>query len=200
MYAVKDLPANYQLLSSLNLSEKKVILWLNLAAIPLLFVYGYIFIYLINLQRSYSPFSTGIIGFFTSFSFWKLIVLLLSIIVMLILHELIHGIFFYIFTHQAPRFALKSGYAFAAAPGWYLPCSKYIFVGLSPLIIISFTSIVLCWVVFPLLIPYLLLIATFNAAGSLGDMIVIGWVLKQPAATYILDEGDIFFSFGPIRE
>ena len=200
MHAVKDLPTNYHLLSTLNLSEKKVILWLNLAAIPLLFVYGYIFIYLINLQRSYSPFITGIIGFFTSFSFWKLIVLLLSIIVMLILHELIHGIFFYMFTHQPPKFALKSGYAFAAAPGWYLPCSKYIFVGLSPLVIISFTSIFLCWVVFPFLIPYLLIIATFNAAGSLGDMIVIGWVLMQPAATYILDEGDKFFSFGPIRE
>ena len=54
--------------------------------------------------------------------------------------------------------------------------------------------------IFPALIPYLLLIATFNAAGSLGDLIVVGWVLKQPAATYILDEGDIFFSFGPVKE
>ena len=149
MQAVKDLPTNYHLLSTLNLSEKKVVIWLNLAAIPLLFVYGYIFFYLINLQRSYSPIISGIIGFFTSFSFWELIALLLSIILMLVLHELIHGIFFYLFTHQQPRFALKSGYAFAAAPGWYLPCSKYIFVGLSPFVIISFISIVLCWGDFP---------------------------------------------------
>jgi hypothetical protein len=198
--AVKDLPMNYHLLSTLNLSGKKVVIGLNLAAIPLLFVYGYIFIILINLQHTDSPFIAGINGIFASFSFWELIALLLSIIFMLILHELIHGIFFYLFTHQRPKFALKSGYAFAAAPGWYLPCVKYIIVGLSPFVIISFTSIVLCWVIFPVLIPYLLMIATFNAAGSLGDLIVVGWVLKQPFTTYILDEGDIFFSYGPVQE
>jgi hypothetical protein len=137
---------------------------------------------------------------FTSFSFWELIAILLSIIFMLILHELIHGIFFYLFTHQRPRFALKSGYAFAAAPGWYLPCSKYIIVGLSPILFITFVAIILCWVISPSLIPYLLLIATCNAAGSLGDLIVVGWVSKQSATTYILDEGDIFYSFGPLKE
>jgi hypothetical protein len=200
MQAVNDLPTNYHLLSTLNLSEKKVVIYLNLAAIPLLFIFGYIFIYLINLQRSYSPPTYEIMRLFTSFSFWELIAILLSIIFMLILHELIHGIFFYLFTHQRPRFALKSGYAFAAAPGWYLPCTKYIIVGLSPFVIISFVSIVFCWLIFPPLIPYLLLIATFNAAGSLGDLIVVGWVLKQPFATYILDEGDIFFSFGPVKQ
>jgi hypothetical protein len=200
MRAINDLPTNYHLLSTLNLSEKKVVIYLNLAAIPLLFVFGYIFIFVINLQRSYSPSKVGIIGFFTSFSFWELIPLLLSIIFMLVLHELIHGIFFYLFTHQWPRFALKSGYAFAAAPGWYLPYSKYIIVGLSPILLISFAAIILCWVISPSLIPYLLLIATFNAAGSLGDLIVVGWVLKQSATTYILDEGDIFYSFGPVKE
>jgi hypothetical protein len=200
MQAVKELPIKYHLHSTLNLSEKKVAIWMNLVAIPLLFIYGYFFLYLINLQRSYSPFGRGLINFFSAFSFLELIAFLLSIILMLVLHELIHGIFFYMFTHQTPRFALKSGYAYAAAPGWYLPCSKYIFVGLAPFVIISFISIVLCWVIFPALIPYLLLIASFNAAGSLGDLIVVGWVLKQPAAIYVLDQGDIFYSFGLVKE
>jgi Putative zincin peptidase len=200
MRAVKDLPTNYILLSTLNLSEKKVVIYLNLAAIPLLFVFGYLFIFVINLQRSYSLSKAGIIEYFTSFSFWELIAILLSIIFMLVLHELIHGIFFYLFTRQQPSFALKSGYAFAAAPGWYLPCSKYIIVGLSPILVISFVAIILSWVISPSLIPYLLLIATCNAAGSLGDLIVIGWVLQQSATTYILDEGDIFYCFVPENE
>jgi hypothetical protein len=43
----------------------------------------------------------------------------------------------------------------------------------------------------------LLYIATFNAAGALGDMIVVGWVLKQPNTILVKDQGDKFSSFAP---
>ena len=121
----------------------------------------------------------------------------LSIILMLVMHELIHGIFFWWFTHERPIFALKSGYAFAAAPQWFLPRSQYILVGLSPFVIITIVSILLAWFAVSPLIPYFLMIAAFNAAGSLGDLLVVGWVLSQPKNILVNDKGDVFSSFAP---
>jgi len=197
MRATKFLPDNFYHHKTLNLSSSRSVIWMNLAAIPLLFLYGWMFSHLINIFRPFNPSQNGLLGFFTEFSVLELVFLLLSIILMLILHELVHGIFFWLFTREGPRFALKAGYAFAAAPKWYLPWMQYIIVGLSPFVIISVISIFLTWFVVSSFIPYLLLIATFNAAGSLGDLIVVGWVLNQPKTILVKDEGDIFSSYAP---
>lgn len=196
---MKFLPDNFYHYKTLNLSSSRSVLGMNLAAIPLLFVFGWLFLRLINIFRPYNSSQKGFLGFFIGFSVLELGFLLLLIILMLILHELVHGIFFWAFTRERPRFALKSGYAFAAAPDWYLPRIQYIMVGLSPFLIISVASIFSACILDPTLIPYLLIIATFNAAGSLGDLIVVGWVLNQPKTLLINDQGDNFSSFAPFN-
>jgi len=200
MEATKILPPDYHFKKSLNLSSSWVALRLNLAAIPLLFLFGWLFGRLIILLRSIKPFPKGLLSFFTTVSGWELLAFALSIVLMLVVHELVHGLFFWIFTHERPKFALKAGYAFAAAPDWYLPGHQYIAVGLSPFVILSLISVILAVVVAPSLVPYLLFIATFNAAGALGDLIVVGWVLRQPGNIMVKDEGDIFTSFAPVIE
>jgi len=200
MHATHVLPANYHLHGTLNLSTPRAALWLNLAAIPLLFLFGWLFRLIIAGIHTPNPFPLGMIRFFTSFSGGKLLSLLLAIIIMLILHELIHGGFFWLFTHARPRFALKSGYAFAAAPKWYLPRWQYVLVGLSPFVLISAASILLTLVVPIIVIPYLLMVASFNAAGSLGDLIIVGWVSKQPGDILVKDEGDVFSTYSPLLD
>jgi hypothetical protein len=49
-------------------------------------------------------------------------------------------------------------------------------------------------------VPYLLLIATFNAAGALGDMIVVTWVYRQDSTILVRDQGDKFSIFTPNNE
>lgn len=119
---------------------------------------------------------------------------------MLIFHELIHGLFFWVFTHERPKFALKSGYAFAAAPEWYLPKYQYLTVGLSPLVLISILCILIAVFMPVQIVPYVLVIATFNAAGALGDMIVVAWVWSLPNTIMMQDQGDKFSCFAPENE
>ncbi len=195
MPALKNIPDNYHPHQTLSLSNPRTVIWMNLAAILLLVVYGWLFSYLINIFRPLSLIRGGLLELFYSFSTLELLFCILSIIFMLALHELIHGMFFWFFTREMPKFALKPGYAFAAAPDWYLPRLQYIMVGLSPFLIISITSIFLALFAPPHMILYLLIIATFNAAGSLGDLIVVGWVLNQPSTVLIKDEGDVFSSY-----
>ncbi len=200
MQATKVLPSNYHHQKTLDLSSSRVVLWLNLAAIPLLFFYGWFFNWVIFSLRPFSPFQIGVFRILTSFSGWGLIALLLSIIFMLLFHELVHGLFFWLFTHKRPKFALRAGYAYAAAPDWFLPSSQYIIVGLSPFFVISILCIFLGILVTASVIPYLLLIATFNAAGALGDLIVVAWVFWHPKNILVKDEGDKFSSFVPDSE
>jgi hypothetical protein len=200
MKAMQILPDNYHLQKTLDLSNSRTAFWLNLAAIPLLFFFGWLFARLINGFRSANPFTNGFWGMVSTFSGWGLIAILASIIIMLVFHELIHGMFFWLFTHERPKFALRSGYAFAAAPNWYLPKFQYIIVGLSPLIVISILCIMLASLVPPTMVPYPFFVATFNAAGALGDMIVVGWISKQSNSILVKDQGDKFYSFAPESE
>lgn len=197
MRATRNLPSNYHHQKTLDLSKPRIVLLLNLAAVPLLFIFGWIFSRLIILLRSINPFPNGFWGLVTIFSIWNLITFILSIIIMLIIHELIHGLFFWLFTHERPKFALKSGYAFAAAPEWYLPKVQYIFVGLSPFVFISIICIVLAVFMSLQIVPYLLLLAVFNAAGALGDIIIVAWVFSLSNNVLMRDLGDKFLSYAP---
>jgi hypothetical protein len=197
MPATKSLPSIYHHWKTLDLSSARTALGLNLAAIPLLFLFGWLFGRIFIALRSINPFSGGFWGVVNTFSIGNLLALILSVILMLIFHELIHGLFFWLFTHERPKFALRTGYAFAAAPEWYLPKFQYIIVGLSPLIVISIICVLLAAFLPSQDVPYLLLIATFNAAGALGDMIVVTWVYST---ILVRDQGDKFSIFTPNNE
>ncbi len=195
MRATKTIPSDYHSHKTLDLSNARTMFLLNLAALPLLFLFGWMFARIFILVRDTNPFPGGFWGLVSSYSWVDWIALPLSIALMLVFHELVHGIFFWLFTQERPRFALKSGYAYAAAPEWYLPRKQYVLVGLSPLLVISVLSIILA-VLFPAhQVSYLLFVATFNAAGALGDIIVVAWVFRQPRTTLIMDHGDKFLSF-----
>jgi hypothetical protein len=197
MHAIQILPDNYHLKKTIDLSNSRTVFWLNLAALPLLFLFGWLFGHLINAFRSGTPFSNGFWGLVSTFSGWGLLVILALIIMMLVFHELIHGLSFWLFTRERPKFALRSGYAFAAAPNWYLPKLQYIIVGLSPLTVISIVCIILGSFVPASVVPYPLFVATFNAAGALGDMIVVAWISTQSSLILVKDQGDKFSSFAP---
>lgn len=200
MRATKTLPPNYHPLKTLNFSSGRASIGLNLAAIPLLFLFGWLFSRIIYYLRSINPSAKGAWSIFTTFSALEVIALILSVVFMFIFHELIHGAFFWLFTGEQPKFALKSGYAFAAAPDWHLPRSQYVLVGLSPLVFISLFCIIVAAFISSSLVPYLIYIATFNAAGALGDMIVVAWVLVQPNPVMVRDQGDKFTTFSPDNE
>jgi hypothetical protein len=51
----------------------------------------------------------------------QLLALLALVALILVVHELIHGFFFWVFTRSKPVFALHLAYAYAAAPDWFIP-------------------------------------------------------------------------------
>lgn len=125
--------------------------------------------------------------------------LLLGVVaVMIVLHEGLHGLFFWIFTGKRPVFAIRWSYAYAAAPGCFIPRGLYMVVGLAPLVILTTAGLALIPVVPISLLFFLVLFTALNLAGAVGDIWVVGWLLRKSPSTLVRDFGDQIEVFEPL--
>ncbi len=193
------LPAHYISKGTLDLStNRKAAVALSLLGIALFFVFGGLFIYAIGQMR---PQDTGEM---TSVVIHGLGSLLLAIliavainIVVVVLHEAVHGVFIWLFTRSRPGFAFKIWYAYASAPTWYLPRNQYLIVALAPLVVLTVLGFALApFIPAGLLVP-LLLFMTLNASGAVGDIGVAIWLLFQPPDCLANDRGDAVTLYVP---
>ena len=195
MKPAKTLPQNYQPAGSIDLEQRRVAIALNLVGLALLFVFGWIFLRVVMALRPEFS-SSSLLEIAAQSEIW---LLLLGLATALVLHELIHAFFFWIFTGERPKLGLHALYAFAAAPDWYLPRGRFIITGVAPFVLITVAGLLLLPVVPASFVAVLLLALIANAAGSVGDLVVVGWLLFQPSTAMIRDSGPkiTLYSEGP---
>ncbi|MBN2048195.1 MAG: DUF3267 domain-containing protein [Anaerolineaceae bacterium] len=198
--ATQLLPDDYALAAQINLqTNRKLLIALNLASILLgaLFTAG-----LIALLRWVRPEglrqSLYLLADRTNQQQIVYALIVIAVMIgMLVLHEALHGVFFWFYTRDKVRFAFKGTYAYAAAPGWYFSRGAYLPTCLAPLVIITLAGLILLLVCPPLwTLPVLLLVIT-NGAGAIGDLYMAAWMRRKPAHAYYQDEGDIFSMYLP---
>jgi len=117
------------------------------------------------------------------------IIFLAGLVIILSVHELIHGFFFFLFTKEKPLIGFKSVYAYAASPDWYIRKKYFLIITLSPIIIMTITGFVLMLVVPAGYSSMIFLLVTVNAAGSIGDIWVSIILSRKPSETYVNDTG-----------
>jgi hypothetical protein len=197
--ATKDLPEGYRVLKEIDLSKnKKVALLINLAAVPLVFLFGWLFL---NLARTTSPSTDSTNPLLLIDGITYLLIVLIGVLLVValttILHELVHGIFFKLFTKERPRYGFKGLYAYAAAPEWYLPRYQFIVVSLAPLVLLTLGGVALMQFIPQ---PWVLLVViglTMNAAGAVGDIFAASWTLLRPGEALVRDAGIALTVYGP---
>lgn len=187
-----NLPEAYQLSGSLDLSkDRRLAIILNLVAAVLLLLFGWAFYTALHILRP--GLDGGLLNLTLSSPLAilsSLVTLILVSLVMVVIHEAFHGLFFWLITRQRPVYGFKGFYAFASAPGWYIPRNPYLVVAFAPFIAITVVGLGLFVVAPPGLILPILLLMTLNASGAVGDLLVAFWLLIQPASVYIQDFGD----------
>ncbi len=191
--ATRNLPAGYEPYKTIDLSNnQRALIVLNVASLVMLVLSGWL---LLLLTATIRP-EFALAGEFNALGTVLVIIAALLLMVgMIILHEAIHGVFFWIFTHTRPMFGFKGFYAYAAAPDWYILRNPYMIVGIAPLVLITLCGILLLWVVPEWLILPLLFLVVMNASGAVGDIAVVGWLLFQPRDTLIADRGDAMTAY-----
>ena len=122
---------------------------------------------------------------------WGLAALLIIFITVTI-HELVHGLFFWLFSKSRPQFGIGPGYAYAAAPDWFFPKGQYLIIGMAPLVVLTVIGLIaiafapLGW------LPAIFLVIVFNAGGAIGDIYVCLRIGLEAPNIWVKDTGDGF--------
>jgi hypothetical protein len=194
----RDLPTSYTEVWGLDLTKNhRAAVGLNIAAFPLFFVFGWSFVEIASFFR---PGIANRLHFGQLASQPLLFFLIFFIVVvgLMVLHEAIHGAFFWAFTRSKPIFGLKLLFAYAGAPEWYIPRNQYAFIGLAPLLFITILGFLVILSA-PLLAGQMALFGiTMNAAGAVGDLYVSGKVMCQSRDVLIQDTGVGFTMFAKL--
>ena len=196
MRATQHLPEHYHPRGGIDLKGNlTAAIALNVVGVVLLVVFAVLFLDLARALRPDMP-----PGDF-SVSGWQIFLYLGGALLLLggmvVVHELIHGAFFWVFTRARPVFGFKGLYAYAGAPDWYLPRNRFALVGLAPLVIITLAGFLLILVAPAGWIYPILVVVIANAAGAAGDLLVVGWLFTRPADTLIRDTGDAVTFYQP---
>lgn len=192
MKPTQTLPYNYHSIGSFDLrNNPQKLLQLNILGFILFAVSAWLFSALLYALRPEEARFGLVLGFS---GLGGIVQAILAIVVvtalMIVLHEAVHGVCFWIFTRTMPVFAFMGLYAYAAAPTWYLPKAQYLLVALAPLVVLSLLGVVLMLVMPTGGFIILLLFLVSNASGAVGDLWVAGWLLRQPYSCYANDRGD----------
>ena len=184
--STQTLPGDYVQSIEINLKKNKgSAILLNISGL-IVFILSYVL---------FSIFGRGVrLGTLSISGSISLSVILTSIgltIIVLVVHELIHGVLFWMFTRSRPVFAVRLTYAYAGAPTWYIPSRQYAFVALGPLVIIGALGLLLMLVVPISWISIIAFLAALNTGGAIGDIYVFTRLLKGSPSSLANDTGDI---------
>jgi hypothetical protein len=191
MKPVQSLPERYADIHIFDIrSDRKLLVYLNITALVLFLPLAWFYLIL---SVSLNPNAANMLQIISppGSAVTHLLGYLGSAALFIILHEFVHGIFFGVITREMPKFGFRGTYAFAAAPKWFIPRNPYIWIGISPLIVLSFGGIFLIPIL-PISLLYAYIFGlVINATGAIGDVYIVAWLLLQPGETLISDQGDM---------
>ncbi len=199
MQPIQELPENYRLSKRINLRENvRLAVWLNVAAFGMLIPTIWLLLLLIRFTNPDIT-SVGRLIQLNGTTLIKLMGVVISLGIVLITHEMVHGFFFWTATKTRPVFGLQLSYAYAAAPGWFIPAHIYLWIGIAPFLLLDIVGVLLL-IVSPVgLILYIAAAIAMNTTGSIGDLWILFTLLRQPPGCLVQDRGDDVAFYIPVR-
>ena len=200
MQATRTLPTGYTVAGDITLKEnRRLVILLNVLGIPWFILCAVFFIVMAALLGAFGAGGSGEFTLTITPLLVALVVLIVITFAILVLHEMVHGLFFWLFTRARPRFGFKGAYAYAAAPGWYIPRPQFLAVGLAPLLLISLVGLLILPLTAAPVSLVVIAALILNATGAIGDLYMVVRLLPTPRGVLIEDEGEGIRWFAPAR-
>ena len=205
MQTTTALPPGYQRLDTIDLSRsRKALVGAIILGIGLLLSVGWLLVQAVRLLR---PAALDGIRYRTvlglsedgAFSLnLPLLDFLAAMVLVLLLHELVHGLAYWWFARRRPRFGVAGLLPYAAAPpGVYFPRKQYLAVGLAPLLLLTGAGLLLLLVAPVAALSVLTLFIALNAAGAAGDLVLVARLRSFAPDTLMEDAGAGTVVYGP---
>ncbi len=135
----------------------------------------------------------------------QIVLTLISVVLVMVLHELVHGIALKAYGAR-PKYGVlwQQMMFYATAPNHAFRRNAYLVIALAPLVGISVVGFVLLMLPLPGWLLWLIgLCAAVNVGGAVGDMWLVRVALGYPARAYIVDEQDgvrVFMPEEPVAQ
>ncbi|WP_192988286.1 DUF3267 domain-containing protein [Carnobacterium mobile] len=168
-----------KLIKRVNLmGDKKLIMKLNIASIPLLILFFILFTLLTLGNNLSGEGERTFLGMFIG---------IISLLGIIVVHELIHGLFFKLFnTEGKVKFGFKNGLAYATSPNSFYSKRNFLIILMAPFITI--TLLLFLMYLFCLIPPYAFIwLASIHASTCVGDFYFSYLVIKAPKNSYVED-------------
>jgi len=163
-YFYYEVPENYEAVKVLDAKNTKTIIVMNLLA---LVVAVPMFLFFHN--RVFGQYETSEI--IVSGSLLSTFLFIVSFVSYIILHELTHGLFYKIFTHEKLTFGLTLTVAYCGVPKLFVKRIPSLITTLAPFVIFSFIlGIPLFFITSPLIYFYAGVLFTVHFTGCVGDL------------------------------
>lgn len=161
------------------LNDKKLIKWLNIWSIVFTVFFFILFtvitmIFKGNANEIKSPLI-------------ELLLMFGLLVVLIVIHELIHGLFFKVFKPEAKvKFGYKNGMAYATSPNSKYSRPKFAIISLAPFILIT-SVLFTCYMLNVLPKTMFIFIAALHAGACVGDFYWVWLIAKSPKGCLIED-------------
>lgn len=183
MKAVRELPIGYKEIFSVNLQkDKKIAIIINAVAILIGVLMAVPMNFYIPITALFD-FSQGVKNYFARF-----IVLMVSMIAYLILHEAVHGVAMKICGTKKVKYGFTGLYAYAGSDDFYGKKS-YIFIALAPVVLWGIVLAVINFFVSENWFWVVYFIQISNISGAAGDFYVTAKFSKMPDDILVKDCG-----------
>jgi len=189
------LPENYREQASIDLSKSKILIVGAIAlGLVLLIAVAWLLVQFTQLLR---PAALEYLGFrkiltitpdgqfFVELPLGGAVV---AFVLVMLTHELVHGLSFWWFAGQRPSFGVKWLFVYAtASPETYFSRNQYLVVGAAPFVLLTLLGLLLMLIVPAAAVTVLSFFIVFNAAGSGGDLLMIVRLLSYSSDALMRD-------------
>ena len=185
-----ELPQNFNLIKLINLSEDKKI-WFSLN-------FGSLLVPILGLIGGHQQFPDAINTDILEFK--NFLIFMVGHAVMILVHELIHGLFIKITSGFKVNYGLTLSYAYAGNKSAYFNKKSYLAIALSPFILLGIL-LQLALVFLPSAYFWLFyLLQVFNLGGALGDFYVAYLTLSMPNDVLVNDPGTEMHFYSKVNQ
>jgi hypothetical protein len=206
--ATTTLPANYRRQATVDLSKSGMaIAGAIISGIVLLIAVGWLFVQFTDLVRPTALDTSGFRDILTlsndgggtfTIPYQLVIDWVVALVLVLLTHELVHGLFCWWFAGQRPTLGIKGLGVYVAAPAEvHFPRNQYLVVGIAPLLLLTLAGLLLVTIVPVVVVPILTLFVAFNAAGAGGDLLMVARLLSHSPDTLMQDDRSGVIVYGP---
>lgn len=164
------LPDNYKAAKVIDAKNTKTALIMNLVALPIiigLLVIGCLIYYSVHKEFKFTVSKDNV---------YAILIYFVGFIIAIVLHELIHGLFFKIFTKQKLTFGISWSAAYCGVPNIYVKRKAMMITAMAPCVILSIVFLIpLFFITDTIYFIFVLLLFSSHFAGCCGD--IYGFIL-----------------------